>query len=57
MKEYALVPDSLLKKTAELKRWVSLNCDPIATLEPKATMRKAFSLRLLSRRNAIRLSD
>lgn len=40
MKEYAVVPDSLLKKTAELKKHFSTSVDYIASLKPKPTKKK-----------------
>jgi len=40
MKEYVAVPDSLFKNTKELKKYLVLSYDYIATLKPKATKRK-----------------
>src|SRR5882724_4946105 len=37
MKEYAEVPESLLKKTKELKLWLDLSYAYVKTLKPKAT--------------------
>src|SRR5437868_2485949 len=41
MKEYAEVPDVLLKKTAELRKYFDLSYAYVATLKPKATKKKA----------------
>lgn len=40
MREYVEVPDALLKKTAELKKWFDRSFEYTATLKPKATTRK-----------------
>ena len=40
MKEYALVPDALLKKTPELKKCFELSYAYVASLKPKATTKK-----------------
>ena len=40
MKEYVEVPDSLLKKTKELKPWLSASYDYVKTLKPKATTKR-----------------
>src|SRR5262245_34448587 len=37
MKEYVAVPDSLLKKTAELKKYFALSYEYARTLKPKPT--------------------
>ena len=37
MKEYAEVPDSLLKKTGELRKYFDLSHAYVSTLKPKAT--------------------
>ena len=37
MKEYVEVPDSLLKKTKELKPWLHASYEYVKTLKPKAT--------------------
>ena len=36
-KEYAVVPDSLLKKTNELKKYLDISYDYVKTLKPKST--------------------
>jgi len=41
MKEYAEVPDALLKKTSELRKYFDLSYAYVATLKPKATRKKA----------------
>ena len=41
MKEYAVVPDNLLKKTNELKKYFDLSFSYVASLKPKPTKRKA----------------
>jgi TfoX/Sxy family transcriptional regulator of competence genes len=41
MKEYVSVPDSLLKKTAELKKYFSLSVKYVKSLKAKPTTRKA----------------
>lgn len=40
MKEYVAVPDSLLKKTAQLKSYFEVSVTYIASLKPKPTTRK-----------------
>ncbi len=40
MKEYVVVPDTLLKKTAELKKHFRASLDYVSSLKPKATTRK-----------------
>jgi TfoX/Sxy family transcriptional regulator of competence genes len=40
MKEYVSVPDSLLNKTDELKKYLAISYDYIATLKPKPTKKK-----------------
>ena len=37
MKEYAVVPDALLKKTKELKKYFDISYEYVKTLRPKAT--------------------
>ena len=37
MKEYAVVPDALLKKTKELKKYFDISYEYVKTLKPKAT--------------------
>ncbi len=37
MKEYVVVPDPLLKKTTELKKWLAISYEYIKTLKPKPT--------------------
>jgi hypothetical protein len=39
MKEYVVVPDSLLERTDELAAWLARNYDWIGTLKPKPTTR------------------
>ena len=39
MKEYVLIPDSLLKKTAELKKYFDQSFSYVGSLKPKATTR------------------
>ena len=41
MKEYAEVPDALLKKTKELQKYFDLSYAYVSSLKPKATKRKA----------------
>jgi TfoX/Sxy family transcriptional regulator of competence genes len=41
MKEYVEVPDALLKKTDELRKYFDLSHAYIGTLKPKATKKKA----------------
>ncbi|HUG19369.1 MAG TPA: hypothetical protein VMM56_10350 [Planctomycetaceae bacterium] len=41
MQEYAVVPDSLLKKTDELKKYFDLSSSYVGSLKPKATTRKS----------------
>jgi len=40
MKEYVAVPDDLLKKTAELKKYFDLSYEYAKTLKPKPTSKK-----------------
>ena len=40
LKEYAVVPDALLKKTKELARWFETSRAYVGLLPPKATTRK-----------------
>ncbi len=40
MKEYVAVPDSLLKKTSELKKYLALSYDYVSGLQPKPTAKK-----------------
>lgn len=40
MKEYVQVPDSLLKKTAELQPWLAASYDYVKTLKAKPTTKK-----------------
>lgn len=40
MKEYVAIPDRLLKKTAELKRYLDISYAYVKTLKPKPTKRK-----------------
>jgi hypothetical protein len=39
-KEYVMVPDALLKNTAELKKHFAVSCNYVATLKPKPTKKK-----------------
>jgi hypothetical protein len=39
-KEYVEVPDSLLKKTAELKKFFAISFEYVSSLKPKPTTRK-----------------
>ena len=41
MKEYVDVPDALLAKTAELKKYFQASFDYVSSLKPKATTRKS----------------
>ncbi len=41
MKEYVEVPDALLKKTKELKKYFEISYNYIGTLKPKPTRKKA----------------
>jgi TfoX/Sxy family transcriptional regulator of competence genes len=40
MKEYVAVPDSLFQNTNELKKYLAVSYDYIATLKPKPTKKK-----------------
>jgi len=40
LKEYVVVPGSLLKKTAELKPWLASSFEYVKTLKPKPTKKK-----------------
>jgi TfoX/Sxy family transcriptional regulator of competence genes len=40
MKEYVLVPDDLLKKTDELKKYFDISYEYVSSLKPKPTKRK-----------------
>jgi hypothetical protein len=40
MKEYVIVPDALLKKTQELKKYFDASYEYIASLKPKPTTKK-----------------
>ncbi len=40
LKEYVEVPDALLKKTRELKKYFDVSSAYVASLKPKATTRK-----------------
>ena len=42
-KEYVTVPDSLLKKTSELKPYFAQSFDYVSSLKPKATTKKKKS--------------
>src|SRR5229473_4346886 len=41
MKEYVEVPDALLKKTAELRRYFDLSYEYVGSLKPKPASKKA----------------
>jgi hypothetical protein len=41
IKEYVVVPDSLLKNTNELGKYLELSCGYIKTLKPKPTKKKS----------------
>jgi len=41
MKEYVQVPDALLKKTQELRKYFDLSYDYVGSLKPKPTSKKA----------------
>jgi len=41
MKEYVQVPDALLKKTAELRRYFDLSYEYVGSLKPKPASKKA----------------
>ena len=41
MKEYAVVPDALLKKTKELKKYFDTSYEYVKTLKPKATKKSS----------------
>ena len=43
MKEYVEVPDALLKKTQQLKKYFQISCDYVGSLKPKPTTRKKKS--------------
>lgn len=40
MKEYVAVPDALFQKTNDLKKYLAISYDYIATLKPKPTKKK-----------------
>jgi len=40
MSEYVAVPDELLRKTAELKKYLAISYDYVSALKPKATKKK-----------------
>ncbi|HWW15098.1 MAG TPA: hypothetical protein VN310_10595 [Candidatus Dormibacteraeota bacterium] len=40
MKEYVAVPDALFQNTRELKKYLGMSYDYIATLKPKPTKKK-----------------
>ena len=40
MKEYAIVPDALLKKTQELKKYFDVSVAYVSSLKPKPTKKK-----------------
>jgi hypothetical protein len=40
MKEYVAVPDALFQKTNDLKKYLVISYDYIATLKPKPTKKK-----------------
>jgi hypothetical protein len=39
-KEYAVVPDSFLQKTAELSKWFAISYDYVKSLKPKPSAKK-----------------
>src|SRR6185295_15266072 len=41
LKEYVEVPDGLLAKTQELKRFFEVSCEYVASLKPKPTKKKS----------------
>jgi TfoX/Sxy family transcriptional regulator of competence genes len=41
LKEYVTVPDDLLSKTKELKKWFEISYVYVKTLKPKATKKKS----------------
>ena len=41
MKEYAAVPDALLKNTKELQKWLGLSYEYAKTLKPKPTKKRS----------------
>ncbi len=41
MKEYVQVPEALLKKTSELRKFFNLSYKYVSSLKPKPTMRTA----------------
>lgn len=41
MPEYASVPDELLRKTGELKKYLAISYEYVSRLKPKATKKKA----------------
>ena len=43
MKEYVLVPDSLLRKTKELRKFFDLSYDYVASLKPKPSTKKSVA--------------
>ena len=54
MKEYAEVPDTLLKKTRELKKFFDLSYAYVGSLEPKPTTRKKVAAKKTARKKATR---
>ena len=43
LKEYVTVPDSLLKKTTELKKYIKISYDYVKTLKPKPSKKNKNS--------------
>ena len=41
MEEYVTVPDTLLKNTKELQKYLELSCEYVKTLKPKPTKKKS----------------
>ncbi len=52
MKEYAEVPDALLKKTRELKKFFDLSYAYVGSLKPKPTKRKKAPTKKTARKKA-----
>lgn len=52
MKEYVIVPDSLLKKTTELKKHFQQSLDYVRLLKPKPTTRKKAAKKKATKKKA-----
>jgi hypothetical protein len=50
MKEYVVVPDALLTKTKELKKYFDISYAYVGSLKPKPTKKKAKARKKVSKR-------